>query len=591
MVSINTSMEIDLTGLDPKVTNDILGVLNVARGMGAEVVRTGDLITVSTHNIQIIQYLCTKEVDLDLPVKFAVLSPTFEMTSLLQYEGSSEYRPGQRETIAKMVCNPRCFVLNSPRTGKTFAAISATDALMQLGEIEAVLFVSTVSSVVETYPSEFKKLFGSLDKVSFIHGGDVAARRAALAATTPYYVTNYDALKTETERFNKLLRSRRFAVVFDECTILGGLKVPSNISTVNKYTKNSAVATVALQLTKHLKYVYGLTGTPDTPLKIYGFVGVITPDRVRPQLNSFMSVCYNNTPDRPSKWELRDKDIWMPYVSRLLRPSIRIERTEEFVLNKPRFIRVPLEPAHQEVYNQLLKSCITGELDTPDITSAGELVFALPTKPTERVVAKRAATKYFKLLQLANGSIRDDEEKEIKYDVSARFNEIKKLLDATDRKLVVFASFVDVLYNLQAWLEENIAFSSVGLINGSVTGKKRKEIFDAFKDPENPMRILVAHPKTCAHSVEFAGVSDTIIFLGAITSGSEIMVQASDRVKSSKQTSDNVQIIHIYSTDAERATISGVYEGETVNKAILNYVKDTRKSLLKKGKTHEHNTI
>lgn len=492
-----------------------------------------------------LQKSATIAAELGLNLKLPLLSPVFDMP-LLTYGGSTEHRPGQLETIASVVTYPRLHILNAPRTGKTFSTVSGVKALMDLGEVDACLIVTTVSSMVSTYAKELP-MYG-LEYVS-IGAASSSERNFALheAQKAQWIVMNYDTLKIEQRALMKLTAARRFAVIFDEVTFLG-----NTASTLSK---------VAFSLVNNpdrsprIKYVYGLTGTPDNPMKCHSIATIITPKLVKMNRFAFERLCYNIDVYTKAR-EIKPDHEWADIVRNFMLPCIRVARNEDFSTNVIHH-KVDMTPSHKEAFNMLKRHSIV-----TDSNGVGLLT--------------KSGSGRIKLLQLALGIVEIDSAnggtRRLEQDITPIYEKLKELICANKSKTVIFVGFLEPMADIHAWLSGNLD-GTVGLVNGGVTGQKRKKIFEEFSDPDSNMGVLIAHPRTCAHSVEFAHVASEIIFVGSFVSGSEVFIQASDRIKSAKQSGAGIKVHHVYCTEEERITIESVYRGENLNSNLLDYFK------------------
>lgn len=119
---------------------------------------------------------------------------------LLDYDFPGPYRviAPQRVTTTFMVMNPRCFVLNDMRTGKTVSTMHATDFIMRDYEsrgIEAsTLILSTKSTLYDPWLKHVTQTFSG-KRMARVLVGPAQQRYNEFRKPAHYYIGNYDALR------------------------------------------------------------------------------------------------------------------------------------------------------------------------------------------------------------------------------------------------------------------------------------------------------------------------------------------------------------------------------------------------------------
>ena len=245
---------------------------------------------------------------------------------------------------------------------------------------------------------------------------------------------------------------------------------------------------------------------------------------------------------------------WEDIVFNALQPAIRFNADD--VLDLP-----PL----QMMYNE-------AEL-TPDQQKAYDKLRnegAIPLREG-KVSAANAGVLVFKLLQTAAGVVKldqdgDDDTAVLKLPPKGRLKVLDEIIQGTDNKVIVFASFKAVVDLLQEHC--NKKYGSVW-IDGRVTGKKRDEVVHKFQTDPN-IKVLVAHPKTTSHGLEFA-VADTIVWFTPHHS-LELYDQANKRIQSKLQ-KNNMGIYHIFCTPLEQAIYRKLANGSEAQQSFLELYK------------------
>ena len=177
----------------------------------------------------------------------------------------------------------------------------------------------------------------------------------------------------------------------------------------------------------------------------------------------------------------------------------------------------------------------------------------------------------FKLLQTAAGVVKldqngDDDTAVLKLPPKGRLKVLDEIIQGTDNKVIVFASYKAVVDLLQEHCSKK--YGSVW-IDGRVTGKRRDEAVKKFQTDPN-VKVLVAHPKTTSHGLEFA-VADTIVWFTPHHS-LELYDQANKRIQSKLQ-KNNMGIYHIYATPLEKAIYAKLANGSEAQQSFLELYK------------------
>jgi SNF2 family DNA or RNA helicase len=169
------------------------------------------------------------------------------------------------------------------------------------------------------------------------------------------------------------------------------------------------------------------------------------------------------------------------------------------------------------------------------------------TKENEVVTADQKAALISKLFQIALGTVITDNGI-ARLDNRLRVDLIEELIKSTERKTVIFVSFVAAIDDLVTQLN-NRKIKTVK-VDGSVTGNTRDNIFRDFQKPGGT-EVLVAHPITTAYGVELAA-ADQLILNGPLVSGTHTYMQGIERLSSAKQESDSISIVELTATEEER---------------------------------------
>lgn len=435
----------------------------------------------------------------------------------------------QVETSVFVSQNPKAFVLNEQRTGKTASCLWAADYLMREGLIERVLIVCTVSNC-RTWYDEVRAIFA--DRLALIVRGERSVRKQLLRQRADFHIINHDGIKVVSDIWEHYLTEKTLLII-DEARLFSD---PSS----DRWK-------VAWEMCQRCKYVWGLTGTPLTggPYGAYGFIKLVAPNRVPKTQGAWQAYTMKKIADR--KWI--PQVGWEKKVFDALQPAVRFKSSD--VLDLPplqmMYNEAELTADQNKAYNHLKKEGAIN-LGNGSITAAN------------------AGVEVFKLLQIAAGVVKLDgqqgEDAEVlKLPPKGRLKVMDEIIEGSDNKVIVFASYKAVV----DLLVEHCKKYGVVWIDGRVTGHKRDEAVREFKS--NPdIKVLIAHPKTTSHGLEFA-VADRIIWFTPHYS-LELYEQANKRIQSKLQV-NSMGIYHIYCTSLERSIYQRLAKGSETQASFL----------------------
>jgi len=117
----------------------------------------------------------------------------------------------------------------------------------------------------------------------------------------------------------------------------------------------------------------------------------------------------------------------------------------------------------------------------------------------------------------------------------------------------------------------NEAGYSAKMVNGSVTGSKRDDIFRDFMRPDG-IHCMVCHPRTVGYGVE-AGLADALTWWGPPLISAFLYKQVNERLMSSKQTSQFPTMYQLWSTPEERQVFAKLDAGVSWQEAAADLFK------------------
>ncbi len=402
----------------------------------------------------------------------------------------------QTKTVALMTTSRRCYVLNGMGTGKTICTLWAYDYLRSVGLVKKLLVVAPLSTLNFVWAKEVKQSMPHLS-VSVLKG-DKAKRLKALAIEADVYVINPEGMK--------ILEAEIGARDDIDCMAI------DELATFRNPTSDRTKA--CGRLIKRMAFAWGLTGSPcpKSPTDAYGQCKILTPG-LNDLPKSFRlweeRVLVPGGPFR-SQWKAR-KDA-MDHVYAVMQPAVRFSLDD--VIELPQSIELPIDvemgPRQKVAYEQMREHCL-----------------ALIDK--HEIDAQNAGVAANKLLQISTGYLygKDAEGKpvEVTLDNELRLDAMVEAVTNTPNPSIVFVPFKHALSGVAKRLaDEGIGYERV---DGSVSSKKRDEIFQRFQKGE--IRCLVAHPACMAHGVTLTE-ADTIVWFGPLCN-LEIFEQANARIR------------------------------------------------------------
>jgi SNF2 family DNA or RNA helicase len=213
-----------------------------------------------------------------------------------------------------------------------------------------------------------------------------------------------------------------------------------------------------------------------------------------------------------------------------LQPAIRFTKAQ--CLDLPPVItetrEVPLTPQQKKYYNMLRDQML--------VKAAGETITAV-----------NAAAEVNKLLQISAGAAYTDNAEVVEFDCTPRLSVLMEVLEETDRKVLVFASYRHSMDTITTYLTQNGIVCEQ--VHGDVSPNKRTQLFKKFQETPDP-RVLVIQPQAASHGVTLTA-ADTVVFWGPVMS-TETYIQCCARSDRKGQDSDKVTVVHIQAGDIER---------------------------------------
>lgn len=434
----------------------------------------------------------------------------------------------QRQTCALITQEPRAYVLNDMGTGKTRAALWAWDYLNNCKLAKKLLIVVTLSNINSVWARE---LFQTLPhrKYAVLHHSDRKVRIKRLAdPDAEVFIINHDGLKLIKDEIGK--RDDIDTLIIDELAV---------------YRNGSATRTKhMIKYASMRKWVWGMTGSPipRAPTDAWALAKIVTPNTVPQYFGHFR----NQVMLKQGPFKFIAKPNATEEAYKALQPAVRF--TLDDVVELPPVIERPIDVdmslKQALLYNEMLKTCRIS-IENNEITAAN------------------AGAAMVKLLQISMGWIYNREGVTVHLDNGLRLEAIIDLINATNRKVLIFSPFKHALNGISKYLTtEGIDHATV---DGDTPLNARTDIFNFFQRTEK-YRVINAHPQCLAHGLTLTE-ADTVIWNGPVTS-LEIYSQANARIRRVGQ-KHKQQIIHLQSSPVEKKIYALLRRNQAVQDKLL----------------------
>jgi SNF2 family DNA or RNA helicase len=312
------------------------------------------------------------------------------------------------------------------------------------------------------------------------------------------------------------------------------------------YRNGGAARTKAMRkVAAPMKWVWGMTGspTPNLPTDAWAQCTIVTPDTVPKYFNRFR----DDTMVKVSNFRWVPKRDALDQVFEVMQPAVRFSLDDVVELPElvERVVEIEMGPKQAKVYKAME-------------THAHALV------QTQEITAMNAGAVLSKLLQISTGYVYTREKEVVHLDNGERLNALVDVVNATSRKVIVFAPFVHALDGIKERLTSE--GYDVRSISGAVPRAEREKTFNLFQNTES-VKVIVAHPQTMAHGLTLTA-ADTIIWFAPVPD-LEIFEQANARIRRIGQ-KNKQQILMFSATKAEQKMYAKLRAKQRVQNMLLD---------------------
>lgn len=446
----------------------------------------------------------------------------------------------QKATAAFATLHNRCFIFNEMGLMKTLSTLWAMDYLMNCGLVRRCLVLSTMTCMETVWQHE---LFTNLPhRTSMIVHGTQQTRLLTIQENVDVYILNHDGLRVRGVVDALLERNDIDLIIVDEAAVLRSSR-----------TKTYHAMKQLLQPNRKLWMLTGLP-CPNGPEDAFGLGHLVSPSL----LPKYFTRWQAETMVKLNQFKWVPKPGAMGRVFEVLQPAIRFKK--EDCLDLPPVIhmnrQVNLSAEQEKAYRTMREKLFIQQAGQP-------------------VTAVNAAVKLGKLLQICCGVVNSDVGTHAAIDSTPRLLALKEVIDEANAKVVVFVPYTGALRAVAKWLEAQ--GYSVGVVDGSVTGRRRTEVLNAFTRRTDP-HVLVANPETAAHGLNLT-VADTICWYSPIHS-LDTYAQANERLSRPSQR-NSVRIIHLGATPLEWGVYRVLEKKDSQQQGLLElYVQEMQKEIV-----------
>ena len=422
-------------------------------------------------------------------------------------------------------------------TGKTKAALWAWDYLNTEGLCKKALVSAPLSTLNFTWAREVLNTVPHR-KVAILHGTKQQRLDKLNDPDVDIFVINHDGHKVI---LKELLAKGMLQTLGINVLIIDELAV---------FRNGGSQRTKGMQkLCEQMEWVWGMTGSPipNCPTDSWAQARLITPSNVPKYFNRFRDELMKKV----SNFRYIPKPDAVERAYNVLQPAVRF--TLDDVVELPecveRTIDVDMGPTQAKIYKQLMEKCHAAVA-------------------SQEITAANAGAVMMKLLQVSTGWVYSSDKGVVPLDNVKRIEALMDAINATDRKVLVFAPFKHALDGIsEALTSEGIEHA---VVSGDTPMRERSEIFNLFQNTSK-YRVILAHPQCLAHGITLTA-ADTIIWYAPVTS-LEIYDQANHRIRRVGQKHKQL-VLHLQSTPVERKIYKMLQAKQNVQDKLLQMFED-----------------
>ena len=450
--------------------------------------------------------------------------------------------PHQYTTAGAMSTHRKFFCLDGMGTGKTLSALWACDYLVSIGAVRQVLIICPKSIVRNAWGDTIKAHFPHLS-VSVLVDTNPLVRRRKATSEAVFHIVNPSGVEV---CFDEMIARKYDLVIIDEATL---------------YKKhNTRRWKFARPIVAAADRCWMLTGTPATqyPVDAHGQIKLMYQEAWNVTETAFKT----STMTQCSKYRWVPKPDAARTIYDAMQPASRVDK-KDVLKDMPPITTstrtVELSPDQKKYMAELRKAAAT------QIAGA-------------EISAVHAAALRIKLLQIASGSVYDDDSNPIDIDCPDRMNEMADLVaqvraqdDGTGppaHKVIVVCAFTHTVDRVHAMLQK--AGFNFGKLYGDVPLGQRERILTSMETTRE-FDGIVAHPECLSHGVTLISCTTTVFFTPC--EKAEVALQVSNRMDRPGQ-KHPMQVIYLTGCPAEDTLYERMTQRFEFNSEVLEQYDD-----------------
>ena len=160
--------------------------------------------------------------------------------------------------------------------------------------------------------------------------------------------------------------------------------------------------------------------------------------------------------------------------------------------------------------------------------------FAMALLEEGSVSTDTILTQLLRMQQVCSGHVKTDDGVLKTFD-SAKLPELMSILEETDGKVIIWATFTHDILEIQKAITEKYGEQSVATYYGETESDERQEIVNRFQDPNNGLVYFVGQPRTGGYGLTLTEAKTVIYYSNNFDL--EVRLQSEDRAHRIGQTS------------------------------------------------------
>lgn len=381
-----------------------------------------------------------------------------------QFELKYDLFDHQKATFLFMRKNPHSYILNQMGTGKTECAVSIATYLKLNNNIKKTLIISTLSTIRNVWLNAIEH-----NNLQYFLKPIVIDEKTRKKNEQLILDDNYDTVIINCDKIDKyeevLLKCKFDCIIIDEATTFKNHtseRFKSLLKIIKKYPPS---------------HFYLMTGTPtpNSPTDCFGLLKLFKPkeytsfnrfrDLVEREIRAFTWI------PLPDAYDTVHKHL-QPAICFKTQKVINIANTEYY------FEEFKMNQQQEKLFKQMKKE------------------FMVLMENGETISSANAAIKLNKLLQIIGGSLINEDQETITFDVSNKLEKLKEILtNKVNNKAIIFCSHKAQIKIISDFLKTDFA-----IITGDVNQKDRDLIFKTFQNTDK-IKYLIAMPQCMAHGI------------------------------------------------------------------------------------------